>query len=106
MPSYSLVRPYPQDPNGPEEPPTYAIVADTAEAHYVFPTDSTFMGLDDARLARLVKVTKQTPTTEMEWLSLAGSNIGYYYLSEPVAAATLADAIIQAKAVLAQTQTV
>jgi len=68
MPSYSLVRPYPQKPDDPEEAPEFAVVADDKEAHYVFPQGSTFVGLDDARIQRLLSRVKTSPATELDWL--------------------------------------
>lgn len=101
MPSYSLVRPFTHDPTLPEEPPTYAVVASDTEAHYVF-RGPGFLGLNDARIARLVKASGKTPTTEQEWMKIALRNIGYFWGDKPVPCGTLAEAILQAKEALSR----
>ncbi len=68
MASYSLVHPYNLKDLETPLPPSYAIVASDEEAHYVFKAGAEVVGLDDARLERLVKMTKTAPTTALEWL--------------------------------------
>ncbi len=98
MASYSIVK------NLHTGEPAFAVVASDTEAHYVFPPKKRISGLDDKRLAKLVKQLgvngRSAPASSIQWIKLLLMNVGHYGAEPPVEVETIEEAEAQAQALL------
>lgn len=88
MASYAIVHDLETDE------PRFAIVATEAEVHYLFEPGREIVGLDDKRIARLVKARRgrALPDRETPWTKLAMTSVGYFYAKPLVETSTIEEA--------------
>ncbi len=75
--------------------PAFGVAADGAGARYVTGSGgrSPWEGVDDERIALSAGMIDVRPTTPLEWLNAATSNLGFVFTEGPFPAADLASAV-------------